>query len=94
MENPWEEIYKKGELKTELHQEMKKVSEILVQSKSKRILDLGCGSGRHLVYLADKGFELYGLDSSPTGLAITLAGLHRKDLSAHLTTLHDMSTLP
>ena len=27
-----------------------------------RVLDLGCGAGRHLVYLTQQGFEVYGAD--------------------------------
>ena len=30
-----------------------------------RLLDLGCGPGRHLVHFAEKGFEVTGLDLSP-----------------------------
>ena len=34
----------------------------------KRILDLGCGVGRHCVYLADKGFNVVGIDVSRSAL--------------------------
>jgi len=33
-----------------------------------RVLDLGCGVGRHLVYLSSQGFEMHGLDLSPAGV--------------------------
>ena len=32
------------------------------------ILDLGCGSGRHIVHMAQTNLEVYGLDSSPAAL--------------------------
>jgi glycine/sarcosine N-methyltransferase len=36
---------------------------------SRRILDLGCGTGEHARFLADKGFEVVGVDVSDTMLA-------------------------
>jgi tellurite methyltransferase len=32
------------------------------------VLDLGCGVGRHLLYLAQQGFTVTGVDASPTGI--------------------------
>lgn len=29
-----------------------------------RVLDIGCGAGRHSLYLQERGFEVYGIDSS------------------------------
>ena len=37
-----------------------------------RLLDLGCGEGRNAIYLAERGFAVTGLDSSPNGLRKTL----------------------
>lgn len=36
--------------------------------KPSRILDLGCGTGRHTVYLAQSGFAVVGCDSSEAAL--------------------------
>lgn len=36
----------------------------------RRVLDLGCGIGRHLSFLAGAGFEACGVDVSPTAVAI------------------------
>lgn len=35
-----------------------------------RILDLGCGTGRHTTVLADSSFEVYGCDSSEEALNV------------------------
>ena len=36
----------------------------------RRVLDLGCGVGRHALLLAEQGFAVEALDGSPTGLAV------------------------
>lgn len=40
-----------------------------------RVLDLGCGSGVHTVFLAREGFEAHGSDISPVGVRNTDARL-------------------
>lgn len=49
-----------------------------------RILDLGCGTGRHAVALAIKGFRTWGLDYSPTGLRLTRQWLTSQAVAASL----------
>ena len=46
-----------------------------------RVLDLGCGVGRHVLHLARAGFELYGSDHSEEGITtckewLAAEGLH------------------
>jgi len=94
VKNAWEQIYREGELlRRDPHPEMDMIVELFERNGTRRVLDLGSGGGRHIVYLAAKGFDVYGLDSSPTGLAYTAMTLGERSLSAHLT-LHDMETLP
>ncbi|HGJ64237.1 TPA: class I SAM-dependent methyltransferase [bacterium] len=33
-----------------------------------RVLDIGCGAGRHSLYLQDIGFEVFGIDISPLAI--------------------------
>lgn len=40
------------------------------EGKVKKILDLGCGTGRHDVLLAELGYEMTGVDRSPEMLAL------------------------
>jgi len=47
-------------------------------------LDLGCGSGRHTVYLAKEGFRAYGTDISAIGLANAEQFLRQEGASAEL----------
>jgi SAM-dependent methyltransferase len=48
-----------------------------------RILDVGCGAGRHALYLQDKGFEVLGIDSSPLAIKVCkLRGLQKAEVLA------------
>ena len=72
----WNEIYKKEGKKYKYYNIFKPhedISDVLVFFKKKgikRVLDLGCGAGRNLVYLLEKGFDVYGIDCAPEGLKI------------------------
>lgn len=58
-----------------------------------RVLDVGCGAGRHLVYLASQGFETHGMDLSETGLKSTKKRLRDRNLCTYIVK-SDMKTLP
>ncbi len=43
-----------------------------------RVLDIGCGAGRHALYLQEKGFDVTGIDSSPGAIKVCkLRGLKK-----------------
>jgi SAM-dependent methyltransferase len=35
-----------------------------------RVLDIGCGAGRHSIYLQQKGFDVTGIDNSPGAIEV------------------------
>jgi len=37
-------------------------------SPGMRVLDVGCGSGRNLVYLLQSGYEVFGIDADPVAI--------------------------
>ena len=41
------------------------------ERSSVRVLELGCGSGNNLVFLAREGFKAYGVDFSPSALELS-----------------------
>lgn len=49
-----------------------------------RAIDLGCGRGRHVVWLAAQGWETTGLDFSEVGIQHTKQALDAKGLEATL----------
>lgn len=46
------------------------ILEMLSNSKNKTILDLGCGNGWLVDFLIKKGYNAYGTDVTPSGIAI------------------------
>lgn len=44
--------------------------------KMKRVLDIGCGNGKYLVFLKSLGFKTDGIDSSPTAVEMTKEALN------------------
>jgi SAM-dependent methyltransferase len=63
------------------------------ESGGRRVLDLGCGVGRHTVSLARMGLAVTATDVSASGLATCAAQLAREKLDASLL-CHEMETLP
>jgi SAM-dependent methyltransferase len=61
--------------------------------RSTPVLDVGCGGGRHLVWLERQGFTAYGMDSAPQGLAHARARLQREGGVVRVA-LADMRRLP
>lgn len=56
----------------------------LQRIRAKNVLDLGCGTGRHVIYLAQNGFSVYGLDNSQEGIKTTAQWLRDEKLQAEL----------
>ena len=90
----WEAAYRKrpsGECRP--HQDAEFLDRFFREHAVSKILDLGCGDGRHLVYFAKRGYRMYGLDIAPTGIQLSEEWLSREGLSAELVT-SDMTDIP
>ena len=59
-----------------------------------KVLDVGCGIGRHTIYLARLGFEVHGIDQSASAIKRALDGLHREKLHAKLRVHNFSKALP
>ena len=94
-DHPWDEIYKtKGRFFPEPFPRFNEVVQIFKDNGCSEILDLGCGSGRHLVQFAKEGFKVVGLDISPTGMHLTQEWVDEEDLEADLVLADIREPLP
>lgn len=59
---------------------------ILNQKKNRRILDIGCGNGWLTNHLIALGFDAYGTDASPSGIAIAKKKNQNRFFQQDLTT--------
>jgi ubiquinone/menaquinone biosynthesis C-methylase UbiE len=98
----WDELFKEERFRWQdpdpavlaLAQELKQRPKPATGSASPgKVLDLGFGAGRHVLYLAREGFEVCGTDVSPRGLELTRESLRREGLQADLQ-LSDMTVVP
>jgi SAM-dependent methyltransferase len=48
--------------------EVQDIVSVLKERDVKHVLDLGCGVGRHALFLASQGFQVYALDGSANGI--------------------------
>ncbi len=90
----WDELFKKEEHRWRRPSELvMEFAGVLRRCGAGRVLDVGCGAGRHLVFLGRQGFNVYGVDASPTGLSHARAWVEEEGLEAELRRA-DMTFLP
>ncbi|KGK86065.1 class I SAM-dependent methyltransferase [Clostridium sp. HMP27] len=86
MQNLWQSLHKQNKFRP------KYPSEIVVQfifrnfnrdSKTK-VLDLGCGAGRHVYFMANENIDTYGTDISRDGIEYTEMILKQHQLNSNL----------
>lgn len=80
----WNKTFKKhGKVFLKPQEDMSRVAKEFKKNKARRILDLGCGTGRHLVFLAKKGFDVYGIDIAEEGVKQAKQWLKDEELNAN-----------
>jgi SAM-dependent methyltransferase len=91
----WDRIFAEhGKVFEQPHEDMAWLLHMLRARGAERLLDLGCGSGRHLLYFAAQGFQVSGLDNAPEGLDLTRSTLAQAGLSADLCQQDMFDPLP
>ncbi len=91
----WDKIFRKEGKHYSSHLDyIDEIKKIFKRHNVKRILDLGCGAGNHLIHLAKSGFEMYGIDISKEAIKITKQELKENNLNAKLKVGHIYEKLP
>jgi len=87
-QNKWEELYKKGYRARYPNEDVVRFIQRHFPDREKRrdikILDFGCGTGRHVIYLAKEDFLTYGIDTAKSGMELTGKWLNNENLKANL----------
>jgi ubiquinone/menaquinone biosynthesis C-methylase UbiE len=93
----WEKISrKKGDLQGHFSvlPKIKKAVVVFRNKGYRRILDLACGTGRHALFLAKQGFELYATDMAGTALKMAREKAGNLGLNNIHFQEHDMRSIP
>jgi SAM-dependent methyltransferase len=69
------------------------LSELFRKINVSKILDLGCGTGRHCIHFAKEGFQVSGFDWSKVAIEKTRTALENENLFANLK-VWDMLDFP
>lgn len=81
----WEQIFRRdGRIFLEPAKFITQWTGLLKERGVESILDIGCGTGRHLVHMSKFGFHSVGLDNSPTALLLAREWLLKEGLEADL----------
>ena len=91
----WESIYRSTSTydRGTPHEDAQNLHYLFQEHGVRRILDLGCGDGRHLHYYGNLGYEMFGLDYAPSALYLAGKWLASDNLSAELVCA-DMTAIP
>jgi SAM-dependent methyltransferase len=77
----WDNIFKeRGKVFSSIQEGFPRIVKFFKKNNVKRVLDLGCGSGRHLIHLSKHGFDVFGIDISKHGLKIAREWLNKEGL--------------
>jgi len=95
MKRDWDKIYlEKGVVQKGVLPLVEEASLLFKREGVVRVLDLGCGTGRHLAYFAGMGFTVYGVDVSEKALEMAKDFLSSEGFSGVVLKKADMRSLP
>ncbi len=87
---PWDFCYSAQEVEPEIP----RLAELLESEKRFRVLDFGCGAGRHTLYFANRGFEVSAFDKSAKAVELLKSALARSNVRAEVRVQDMVDPLP
>ncbi len=61
--------------------------------KTSKIIELGCGAGNYVIYLAGKGFDVTGVDISPKAIDIAKKSMNKKGVKCKFVVSNVLSDM-
>ena len=95
MKNLWEELYSKKQEEAMMKFPFPIVIELVnfyskkypnIQPKNINVLEVGCGSGSNIKYLAELGYNVYGIDISETAVNYAKTSFLQHNLKGNIQT--------
>ncbi len=82
----WENLHKQSRFRPKYPSELvvQYIFRNFTRDGKTRVLDLGCGAGRHVFFMASENIDTYGIDISADGIEHTEQLLKAKGLEANL----------
>jgi len=91
----WEKIYSAyGETQKECLTKVVNIADKFKKEGVKRVLDLGCGTGRHSILLSNLGFNVDAIDISETAVCILNEKLNTRGMKNIRTQTGSFTKLP
>ena len=91
----WNRMFKRyGRVFVEPQEDIAKIVSFFKKRGVRKILDLGCGTGRHVIYFAKNNFDVYGVDIAEEGIKLTKEWLKKENLQANLNISSIYQKLP
>lgn len=84
----WDDWY--DEVDDEIEPDVETLAGVFQDEGKTSVLDVGCGAGRHMLYLAKRGFDVEGFDQAESAVNQVRDSLNRLDLSGEVVQ-HDMA---
>lgn len=94
--NIWDEIFKSG-APTDLINPYSKFNIVLdkvLESKSKKVLDVAMGAGRHSMIMASSGLDVYAFDLSEEAIKISKSEANKRNLDIEILKADMFNTYP
>jgi tellurite methyltransferase len=83
----WQDLWQNPEIARQWAErppipEVVEMADRLEAESRHRVLDIGCGMGRHTVYLAARGFQVTALDNAPVAVSACRESVAKANLTA------------
>lgn len=74
----WDDVYSGYDAVKSPSKYVVELVPLLIEKGVREVLDVGCGDGRHTLFLAEQGFKVHGIDGSQKALRIARANVNRQ----------------